>query len=122
MMAVTTLLDLANQQYAAAQSAATTAQTAAGQAQQALVNTLAAQAAAAATVADLQRQMTDVRNQLAAAPTSGDGGELIADLERITIASRAAQASVLEADERLAAARWNANQSAAELARATARL
>jgi hypothetical protein len=119
-MAMTTLLDLANQQYAAAQSAATTAQAVAGQAQHALVTALAAQAAAAATVADLQRQMTDVRNQLAAAPTAGDGSELIADLERITIASRAAQASVLEADERLAAARWNANQSAAELARATA--
>jgi hypothetical protein len=121
-MAVTTLLDLAKQQYADTQAACDQATKTAAAAQKSSTDANASYTAASASFAGLQKQLVAVRNQLAAIPTAGDGNRLVAQLEQSMIALRRAQAAQLQAEEVAAAARWSASRAAADLARTAARL
>src|SRR6478672_11832947 len=114
-MAVTTLLHLAAQHYADAQGAVARAQRAAEAAEARSAGADKALAAGAAAVADLQKRLAAIRNQLAAVPTPVDADPLLDDLARTIIALRGAEADQLQAEADAAAARWAADRAAAEL-------
>jgi hypothetical protein len=101
----TTLKALADLRLAAAQSGSDSARSEYSAAQTAVTDAVAASAAAATALAKAKADGDKARTALAAIPTGADATPLVAALDAATVARRAAELAVLDAERGLALTR-----------------